>query len=77
MHNIREQAISMINEAPEDAVIYIIGWLMTHQQDEEHVQLKREAAWENLRKYHKSVHRDIDCKAELHQYWEERYASLN
>ena len=77
MPDIREQAIALINEASEDDVVYYISFIRDHQREQQQQDAKREAAWERLMKYHKSVHRDIDCKAELAKYREERYANPN
>ena len=74
MQNIREQAIALINEASEDDLAYFV-YLIENQQQQLSNDARRALAWKNLQKYHKRVQRDIDCKAELAQYWEERYAN--
>ena len=74
----REQLMEQINVMPDEEVIDMLRmWESIMRMTQEQAQLKREAAWENLKKYHKSIHAEdgFDYKKELARYRDEKYAN--
>ena len=73
----RELILEQINSMPEDDVIRMLRmWNNFIAMEQERAQEKQAPSpWDVLEKYHKSVRRDIDCKAELARYHDEKYAN--
>jgi len=70
--------MEQISLMPEDDVIRMLrmwnSFIAMEQERAREKQAPSSSPWDVLEKYHKSVHRDIDCKAELARYRDERYA---
>lgn len=74
----KERMMAQISAMPEDDVIRMLrmwnNFLAMEQERAQEKQPPGPSPWDVLRKYHKSVHRDIDAKAELARYRDEKYA---
>jgi len=86
MTTLKEQAVQILNDVPDDKMIYlmnILRGLVSHAQNkkdenadgESKLLSERLEAYEGLKKYKRSVDRDIDAKEEMLKYRDERYAN--
>jgi hypothetical protein len=79
MTKLRQDALSLLEEIPEDKLVFIIqimeGVAGLYKQDEK----QRESAFQTLERLRKTEPVSLDDKAELASYREEKYgnASVN
>ena len=76
----RERVMEQINAMSDEDVIRMLRmWNSLLWMDQEHAQEppSEVSPWDVLRKYRASVTRDIDYKAELARYRDEKYAHFD
>ena len=83
MTNLKEQAVIMLQNVPDDKMIYVIDILkqLNNIFDSKNVNINKKSmaveAWEELKKYQGIIDCDIDAKAELAKARDEKYADFN
>ena len=85
MTNLKEQAVKMLQDVPDDKMAYVIDmlkWLNNIFYDKKSIAVsgissKANEAWEGLKKYKGIIDCDIDAKAELAEARDEKYADFN
>lgn len=82
MTQLREQAIEMIKEIPEDKIIYVVNILKNvkglsgQMQKEENAVKRTDSLLENLEKYRGRLPEDFDYKKELAEARDEKYVDF-
>ena len=91
MTTLKEQAVKMLYNLPDDKMAYIVDILksVTGILDDENINFNQPLisessnssevieAWEELKKYKSIIPYDIDAKAELAKARDEKYANFN
>lgn len=76
----QERAIDLIKRMSDEKIYYLINLLDDFAEPKPlygSEKTEAEKAYENLQKYRHEGTVDIDCKAALHEAWEEKYENLN
>lgn len=82
MTRLREQAIEMIKEIPEDKIIYVVNILRNvrdlsdHPQKGEIQEDDKRILLERLEQYRGRLPKDFDYKKELEEARDEKYANF-
>ena len=85
MTNLKEQAIQIIQNVPDDKIIYVIDmlrWLNNIFYEKKSVAVSNTSsealeAWKEFQQYKGIIPYDIDIKAELAEARDEKYADFN
>ena len=81
MTALREKAIGMVKQIPEDQIAYIIAFLekveSKHNTSNAPQKSKAELAYNNLEKYFGRIEEPIDIKSELAEALTEKYESIS
>ena len=87
MTHLKESAIKMIQDFPEDKMVYVLDILkslnniftntISPSAINEYSESEALEAWEGFKKYKGIIHKDIDEKEELLKALDEKYANFD
>ena len=79
MSNLKEQAIKILQNVPDDKMAYVIDMLkcLNNIFDNKSMVDDKLEAWERFKKYKGIISYNIDEKAELARARDEKYANFN
>ena len=76
---LRQQALQMLEEVPDEQISYVIAFLRDirkNQNSTDEKLTKSRQAFQNLQKYRRKGNKDIDYKNEIADAIEEKYESI-
>ena len=76
---LRQQALQMLEEVPDEQISYVIALLRDIRKNQNSIDeklTKSRQAFQNLQKYRRKGNKDIDYKNEIADAIEEKYESI-